>query len=158
MNLNQTYKTITTSPEASFELGVKIGRLLRGGETIELASDLGGGKTVMVKGVAQGLGYAGEVSSPTFTLSRVYKVKDSLELHHYDFYRIGSGDIVAAELAEVAGDSEIVVAVEWAGNAGEAMPKDRIKIDITKQSETEREITVTATSQKFNYIIEGIKA
>ena len=157
MNFAMTYKTITTSPDASSELGAKIGRQLRGGETIELASDLGGGKTVMVKGLARGLGYTGDISSPTFTLSRVYKIKENLELHHYDFYRIDSGDIVAAELAEVVGDPEIVVAVEWAGNAGAAMPAERVKIQINKLSEAEREIIVTALSVKFNYIIEGLK-
>lgn len=138
-------------------LGQKIGSLLRGGEIIELASDLGGGKTVIVKGIAKGLDYSGEVTSPTFTISRVYKVRNKLELHHFDFYRIGSGDIVADELAEIVGNPEIIVAVEWAGNAGSAMPQERIRVDIDSTGETDRAITVQSLGRKFDYVVEGIK-
>lgn len=152
-----TYGTTTTSLSNTLELGEKIGRLLRGGETIELASDLGGGKTVLVKGIARGLDYAGEVTSPTFTISRVYRVRDGLELHHFDFYRLDRHDIVAAELAEVVGDPQIIVAVEWAGNAGDAMPKERVRIDIEATNENTRHIKVAALEAKFNYIIEGLK-
>jgi tRNA threonylcarbamoyladenosine biosynthesis protein TsaE len=140
------------------ELGQNIGRSLRGGETIELASDLGGGKTVIVKGIGKGLGYDGEVTSPTFTISRVYKVRDGLELHHFDFYRLASGDIVADELAEVVGDPQIVVAIEWAGNAGDALPESRVRIDIESLGETERKIKVESLSEKFDYIVEALKA
>ncbi|HSX48552.1 MAG TPA: tRNA (adenosine(37)-N6)-threonylcarbamoyltransferase complex ATPase subunit type 1 TsaE, partial [Candidatus Nanoarchaeia archaeon] len=99
-------------------MGERIGRALKGGQVIELVSDLGGGKTVLVKGMAQGLGYKGDVTSPTFTISRVYQVRPGLELHHFDFYRLGRGDIVAQELEEVINDSEVIVAIEWAENAG----------------------------------------
>jgi tRNA threonylcarbamoyladenosine biosynthesis protein TsaE len=157
MNSELTYKTVSTSPDASLQLGAQIGRALKGGEVIELASDLGGGKTVITKGIAAGLGYKGEVASPTFTISRVYNVRDDLELHHFDFYRIGSSDIVADELREVVGDPQVVVAVEWAGNAGDALPQERIRIDIKAIGETEREITVTALDAKFNYVVEALK-
>lgn len=142
----------------TLSLGEQIGRLLKGGETIELASDLGGGKTVLVKGLAKGLGYDGEVTSPTFTISRVYPVRDGLELHHFDFYRIDSHDIVAAELAEIVGDPNVIVAVEWAGHAGKAMPEQRLRIDINAADETTRNIKVTALDPKFNYVVEGLKS
>ncbi len=150
------YETITTSLNATLKLGESLGKALQGGETIELASDLGGGKTVLVKGVAVGLDYNGEVTSPTFTISRVYHVRDDLELHHFDFYRIDSDDIVATELAEVVGDPSVIVAVEWAGNAGTAMPSARIRIDIEAVDENTRHIKVTALDSKFNYVIESL--
>ncbi len=157
MNSGMMYETTTTSLAATLRLGATIGRLLKGGETIELASDLGGGKTVLVKGLAQGLGYDGEVTSPTFTISRVYHVRDQLELHHFDFYRIDSEDIVATELAEVVGDPSVIVAVEWAGNAGSAMPSERLRIDIEALDETTRHIKIQALDPKFNYVVEGLK-
>jgi tRNA threonylcarbamoyladenosine biosynthesis protein TsaE len=112
---------------------------------------------VLARGLARGLGYAGEVASPTFTISRIYKVRDGLELHHFDFYRIGSSDIVASELAEVAGDPKIITVIEWAGNAGDALPQARIRIEIEPVGENERQITVEATDPKFNYVIEALK-
>ncbi len=63
----------TTSPEDTLNLAAKIGAKLRGGEVIELVSDLGGGKTVFVRGLAQGMGSKDQVASPTFTISREYK-------------------------------------------------------------------------------------
>jgi tRNA threonylcarbamoyladenosine biosynthesis protein TsaE len=111
---------------------------------------------VLVKGIAKGLSYEGEVTSPTFTISRVYNVRDGLELHHFDFYRLESDDIVAIELAEVVGDPETIVAVEWAGNAGKAMPASRVQIDIEAVNENTRHIKIEALDPKFNYIIEGL--
>lgn len=118
---------------------------------------MGGGKTVITKGIAKGLGYAGEVASPTFTISRIYPVRDGLELHHFDFYRIGSSDIVADELREVVGDPKVVVAIEWAGNAGNALPADRIRIAIKATGEAERDIAVTAMGKKYDYVLEVLK-
>ncbi len=157
MNTGQIYKTESTSSAASLALGAAIGRALKGGEVIELTSDLGGGKTVFVKGIAQGLGVSGEVASPTFTISRVYEARDGLELQHFDFYRIGSTDIVADELREVVGDPKIITAIEWAGNAGNALPDSRVRIDIKATGETDRDITVTALDPKLDYVIEALK-
>lgn len=157
MNTSKTYKTVSTSPAASLNLGEQIGAVLKGGEVIELASDLGGGKTVIVKGIAKGLGVQGEVASPTFTISRVYQARDGLELQHFDFYRIGSTDIVADELREVVGEPKTIVAIEWAGNAGAALPASRIRIDITATGELERDISIAALDPKFNYVVEALK-
>jgi tRNA threonylcarbamoyladenosine biosynthesis protein TsaE len=153
-----SYQTTTNSPAESLKLGQKIGRKLKGGQVIELVSDLGGGKTLLVNGLAKGLGYGDEVTSPTFTISRIYKISDNLELHHFDFYRLGSGDIVAQELAEVLGDPEIIVAIEWAANAGPGvLPDDRLRIDIRRVDDQTREITVEALGPKHAPIIEGLQ-
>ncbi|MBW3538222.1 tRNA (adenosine(37)-N6)-threonylcarbamoyltransferase complex ATPase subunit type 1 TsaE [Candidatus Parcubacteria bacterium] len=151
-----TYKTTSTEPGATLRLGANLGRRLRGGELIELSSDLGGGKTVIVKGLAQGLGYRGEVTSPTFTVSRIYRLPGGLELHHFDFYRLEAGDVVAAELSEVLGDPTVIVAVEWAGQAGDVLPAKRLLIEIKAVTATTREITVTATDPSLDYVIKGL--
>jgi len=57
---------------------------LRGGEVIELAGDIGGGKTTFVRGLARGAGSSDVVSSPTFTISKVYKVSKHPQLFHED--------------------------------------------------------------------------
>ncbi len=131
---------------------------MRGGETIELASDLGGGKTVFTQGLAKGLGYEGQLASPTFAISRVYKLPGDLELHHFDFYRLPSGDIVADELADVVGDKKVIVVVEWGGAAGNALPADRLQIHIKPTAEDERELTIVATGPGHKHLIQELQS
>src|ERR1035437_7467729 len=107
-----TYATSTTSPAESAQLASRLATLLRGGEVIELASDLGGGKTTFVQGLAQALGFTGRVASPTFTLAQVYPLPNGLELHHYDLYRLGAAGIIGNELAEDMGQPKVITIIE----------------------------------------------
>ena len=101
-----TNSTSSDSAEATELLGERLGKSLRGGEVIELVSDLGGGKTTFVRGLARGAGSHDKVASPTFTISKTY-VTDGYEIHHFDFYRLNDAGIVADELAEVVGDPHV---------------------------------------------------
>lgn len=157
MNSDTIYKTTTSGPNESLALGERLGKLLAGGEVIELASDLGGGKTTLTKGVSKGLGYDGDVVSPTFTVSRVYDLPSGKKLHHFDFYRLSPDDVTAQEMAEVAGQSDQIVLIEWAGQVGQALPEDRMKIELTATGENDREITITG-GQRYKEIIEGLKS
>lgn len=151
-----TYKTISNSPEDTFALGAKIGRLLKGGEVIELTSDLGGGKTVLVRGLAKGLGFEGTVTSPTFTISRVYPA-GSLELHHFDFYRLLAGDIVEQELNDVAGEPDTVTVVEWAGHLNQALPKLTLQVHLKPLSDTDREVEIIVKNPVGERLLKGFK-
>lgn len=130
--------------------------MCRGGETIELVSDLGGGKTVFVQGLAKGLGYTGEVNSPTFVISRDYQLPNGLSLHHFDLYRIHDGDVAAMELAEFIADPKAITAVEWGSNVSGVLPKERITVTLRPKSEEDREVGVTATPS-YDYIIKGLQ-
>ena len=137
-------------------LGEKLAGQLVGGEVIELSSDLGGGKTTLTKGLASGLGYTGDLVSPTFTISRVYVLPNGKELHHFDFYRLAPNDVTAAELAEAAGDPNNIVVIEWAGHVGAKLPEDRLKIELVATSENDREITISG-SDRYKKIIDELK-
>jgi len=77
-----------------FDLGVRIGERLSGGEVILLNGPLGAGKTVFVKGVARALGVAEEdVTSPSFTLVNLHQGR--LLLYHIDLYRLDEGAAAA---------------------------------------------------------------
>jgi tRNA threonylcarbamoyladenosine biosynthesis protein TsaE len=116
---------------------------LKGGEVIELVSDLGGGKTTFVRGLTEGLGSSDHVASPTFTISRQYKTADqrNLTLYHFDFYRLDEPGIVAAELAEVIDDPQAIVAIEWASIVHDVLPKDHVTLTLKSVGETTRDIT-----------------
>lgn len=118
----------------------KIGRLLRGGETIELVGDVGAGKTTFVKGLAQGLQIDEDVQSPSFTISRVYEARDGLQLAHYDFYRLNDAGIMANELAEAMQDPTTITVIEWADIVEGVLPGDRLTITFTSPSDTQRKL------------------
>ena len=151
-----TYTITTSSPAASSKLGERIGALLRGGEIIELAGDLGGGKTTLTSGLARGLGYSGEVTSPTFTLNHIYDLPDGRQLHHFDFYRLEPGDVAASQLAESAGRSDVITVVEWAGNAGAALPQERLTLKLDATGVTTRDITIEG-SDRYASLIEALR-
>ena len=69
----------------TFDLGVKIAKTLKGGDVITLDGELGAGKTVFTKGLAQGLGVVSPVLSPTFVILRQYQGTE-WELNHFDMY------------------------------------------------------------------------
>src|SRR4029079_10165265 len=113
MSTEETWQTESKSSNETELLGEKIGRNLKGGEAIELVSDLGGGKTTFVRGLAKGIGSRDKVASPTFTIRREYYAKD-LTLYHFDFYRIDEPNIIAHDLNEVVSQPKSVVVAEWA--------------------------------------------
>ncbi len=121
---------------------------------IELVSDLGGGKTTFVRGLARGIGSDDTVSSPTFTLSNVYKGQ-KLTMHHFDFYRLAEPGIMREELAEVLTDPEAVTIIEWADIVHDVLPDERLTIHITTTGETSRHYDLSV-SDALQYLTEGL--
>lgn len=146
---------VTNSVEETQLLGEKIGRTLKGGEVFELVSDLGGGKTTFVGGLAKGFGSNDPVASPSFTISYVYERSDHKRMHHFDFYRLDEPGIVAAELAEVENSSETVVAVEWGEIVHDVLLASRVIVTLTAQNETQRNVRFQFPEQ-LNYLFEGL--
>src|SRR6476469_6389369 len=114
--------TEVTSETAMRQFGERIGRLVKGGEIIELVGDVGAGKTTLVRGIASGMGVDETVQSPSFTISRVYDAPDDRRLVHYDFYRLQEPGIMANELDETIHEEGTVVAVEWAEAVQHVLP------------------------------------
>lgn len=143
MSTVQIWEIESTSLDKTLEIAALVGQKLKGGEVIELVSDLGGGKTVFVKGVAKGMGIKDLVGSPSFTLSSEYKAGD-LTLHHFDFYRLGEAGLMTNTIGEVLGKPEAVVAVEWADMIDTVLPQNRLSIHIRAIDENSRHL-------KFSY-------
>lgn len=99
------------SPEAMHDLGVRLGRQLRAGDLVVLTGPLGAGKTTLTRGIGEGLGVRGPVTSPTFVLARTHpSLTGGAPLVHVDAYRLGGAD----ELDDLDLDYDgSVVVVEW---------------------------------------------
>lgn len=154
-----TYQTNSTSLEKTEQLAAAVGARLRGGEVIVLSSDLGGGKTAFVRGLARGMGSQDHVASPTFTIAREYHAKKAtkpeklgLSLYHFDFYRLQEPGLVAAELAEVAGDRAAVIAIEWGTIVEDVLPKERLTVRIVPTGENSRDL-IFDYPESLSYLI-----
>lgn len=141
----------SNSPEDTIKLGKKIGNELKGGETFELISDLGGGKTTFVSGIAQGVSSKDTVASPSFTISRTYEGR-TLNVYHFDFYRLSDAGIMSFELEEYLNDKNGVCVVEWGDVVHDILPKNRIIIKITISGENQRNIKVKYP-KNYEYLI-----
>ena len=155
MNTGKTLQIPSTSSEETEHLGSKLGRQLKGGEVIELASDLGGGKTAFVRGMVRGMGSSDKVASPTFTLSREYNARN-LTLYHFDFYRLQEAGIMQHELEEAIHDPLGVVAIEWANVVSGVLPPERLSITFKTTGENTRELLISCP-EALNYLIKGLE-
>ena len=140
-------KYITSSPEETEKLGFKLGKRLRGGEVIAYRGGLGMGKTCFTRGLALGLGYTGEVTSPTFALINEY-LGGRIPLYHFDMYRIsGWEDLYSTgffDYQEMGG----VIAAEWSENIENALPEDTITVSFKSLGDEKREIIIDGIELK----------
>ena len=152
MSTVKTWQTHSTSSEDTEALGERVGARLKGGEVIELVSDLGGGKTTFVRGLVRGAGSTDRVASPTFTISREYAAP-KFTIVHFDFYRLAEAGVIAEELKEFMGDPNYVVVIEWGDIVADVLPADHVRIQIQYKTDTERLIQSTYPP-KLSYVIE----
>ena len=131
----------TNSAEETKNLAAKIANELSGGEVIAMKGDLGAGKTCFVSGLADALGFVGEVTSPTFAIINEY-LGGRLAVYHFDMYRVTSWEDLYStgyfEYLEAGG----VVAVEWSENIEAALPDNYITVEILKNADGGRTINV----------------
>lgn len=153
MSTASIWEIESTSLENTLDIAEQIGRHLRGGEVIELVSDLGGGKTAFVRGLALGMGSTDNVRSPSFTLSNQYSA-GALTLYHFDFYRLQQPGIMREELAEVISDPQAVVAVEWADIINDVIPTEHLTLNIRATGENSRQL-IFSYPDKLSYLFPG---
>ena len=141
-------KYYSDSPEETEKLGEALAEKLKGGEVIAFRGGLGMGKTCFARGLARGLGFKGEVTSPTFALINEY-VGGRLPLYHFDMYRINSWeDLYSTGFFEYL-DSGGVIAAEWSENIENALPENTITVNFRRIDDNEREITVDGTIENL---------
>ena len=120
------------------ELGVQISKQFRAGDLVVLVGPLGAGKTTLTRGIGEGLGAIGNVSSPTFVIARTHKREGTdVPMVHVDAYRLGG----AAELDDLDIDFEnSIVLVEWGRGLLEGISDNWLEIEIERDHTGESEI------------------
>lgn len=131
--------------EDTLRFGRALGERLAPGDLVLLAGPLGAGKTVLAKGIADGMGVSGRVSSPTFVIARVHPAADAgagggVPLVHVDAYRLG-GDLAQLDDLDLDTDLEsAAVVVEWGEGVAERLSADHLLVRIDRGDDEARTV------------------
>jgi len=132
----------TNSPAETVELGRRFGRAIASGPlVVGLVGPLGAGKTLFVRAVAEGLAVPepGLVASPTFVLIREYFGR--LTIYHFDAYRLSGPEQFELLGPEEYFESDAVCLVEWADRVADAMPAERVEVQLAIVEPEVRRVT-----------------
>lgn len=138
---------VSESVEETQQAAELLATVLEPGMVLALEGDLGAGKTHFVQGLAQGLGIAEQVTSPTFTVMCAYE-KGRMPLYHFDLYRLEDPteleDIAFYDYVEAQG----VSCIEWARKFEDEIPADALWLSITVETNAARAIEARAQDER----------
>lgn len=130
---------ISNSESETVAIGAQLAQQLKQGDVVALSGEMGAGKTYFVKGIAKGLGFAGHVTSPTFTLLHEYR-GGRLPLWHADWYRIESHQEIDFLGLDEAFHEGILI-MEWPEKVKVLALAPTFRIKIKVENETQRRIS-----------------
>ena len=153
--MTATLRFRTSSPDETRRFGRALGEALAPGGFVGFEGQLGSGKTVAIQGAAEGLGFDGYVTSPTFVIVNEYEGR--MPILHVDLYRIAD----SRELDDI-GYREIffsdgVALVEWADRAPELLPPDRLRVRIELDGPDDRAFSVDAYGEGGKELLERLR-
>lgn len=148
------WKYLSSSAAQTYILGEKLAGLTEPGDVFCINGELGTGKTVFAKGLAEGLGVTDRVTSPTFTLINEYQGRRPF--YHMDVYRLNS-----SEEMEDLGYQEYfygqgVTLVEWAEIVKEVLPEERLDIFVERIDEDNRTIIFYPYGERYEFLVEEL--
>jgi len=147
------YKFTSHSIEETLELAQNFESEKFPNMVICLNGELGSGKTLFVKGIAQALGIDESITSPTFTIVKEY-LNGEMPLYHFDVYRLdGNTDGVGIE--EYFNKNGIVV-IEWANTIQDILPAERLDIKFKVVDEDKRVLVITPYGEKYVELCEAV--
>ncbi|MFB7457152.1 tRNA (adenosine(37)-N6)-threonylcarbamoyltransferase complex ATPase subunit type 1 TsaE [Streptomyces sp. NPDC056188] len=149
------------APEQMRELGRRLAKLLRAGDLVMLSGELGAGKTTLTRGLGEGLGVRGAVTSPTFVIARVHpSLGDGPPLVHADAYRLSGGLDEMEDLDLDVSLPDSVVVVEWGEGKVEELTDDRLQVLIHRAvgdtTDEVRHVTVTGIGDRWSAVDLGV--
>ena len=146
------YKFTSHSEEETLELAQNFESEKFPNMVICLNGELGSGKTLFVKGLAQALGINESITSPTFTIVKEYN--GELPLYHFDVYRLdGNTDGVGIE--DYFSKNGVVV-IEWANTISDILPDERLDIKFKVVGENKRVLIIEPHGVQYEELCEAV--
>lgn len=143
---------VSESPDQTLDIGRSLARVLRAGDIVLLGGRLGSGKTLLVGGIAEGMGVQEQVTSPSFVL--VHEYDGFLKIIHADMYRLGSiGEFDDLELTAHGRDGVLVI--EWGDVVASAVP-DHLLVEMEITGESTRLLRFTGVGSWANRSLEEL--
>jgi len=131
---------VSGSEEETVSLGRKIGAHLVAGDVVAVTGELGAGKSVIARGICEGLGIRQRTRSPSFAF--VYHYRGPVDVYHVDLYRVeGANDLSSLGLEDILSGDNVTI-VEWAEKLGPALGPGCLEIFIEVTGEETRKITI----------------
>ncbi len=147
------YKITTNSELETIELAQNFESEKFENMVICLDGELGSGKTVFTKGIANALGIDEVITSPTFTIIKEYTTGE-MPLYHMDVYRLdGNTDGVGIEEYFTKGG---IVVIEWSNTIKDILPKERLEIKFKVIDENRRSLIITPYGKKYEELCEAV--
>jgi len=144
---------VLVTAEDTRAYGTWLATVLRRSDLVILTGDLGAGKTTLTQGIGEGLGVRGDVTSPTFVISRIHpSLGEGPPLVHVDAYRLGS----SADLDDLDLDTDLedaVTVVEWGEGLAEALSIDRLELTLTRGDDDRRMLTLTPVGSRWRELM-----
>ena len=147
------YKITTHSEKETLELAQNFESEKFPNMIICLNGELGSGKTLFTKGIANGLGIEESITSPTFTIIKEY-LDGEMPLYHMDVYRL-DGDTSGVGIEDYYNKGGIVV-IEWANTIKDILPEERLDIKFKISGENSRTLIITPHGQKYEELCEDV--
>lgn len=136
----QSRRTLPTVEDTE-AFGRRLASELKAGDLVVLDGPLGAGKTALTRGLADGLGVLGRVSSPTFVIARRHKAGPSgVGLVHVDAYRLGGSGSLLDELDSLDLESDLddsVIVVEWGRDVVENLTDRHLRVVLRREPESD---------------------
>ena len=152
-NDRKTLIRTTENRAETHKLGEQLGRHARDNMVFLLSGDLGAGKTTLTQGIARGLGIRRPVTSPTFTIQKLYR-GGRLVLNHIDAYRLeGLSQDLGFE--EYMNDGGLTV-IEWSQFAPQLIPDTYLEVTIHLLENDSREFRFEASGKEYEQLLEEI--
>ena len=147
------YKITTSSEFDTIELAQNFESEKFENMIICLDGELGSGKTVFTKGIANALGIKESITSPTFTIIKEYN-SGELPLYHMDVYRL-DGNTDGVDIEEYYSKGGIVI-IEWAKTIRDILPEERLEIKFKILDENKRVLIIIPYGKKYEELCEAV--
>ena len=149
--MNEERRSLLRGAGETIDFGRRLGRLVRPGDWIALAGDLGSGKTTLVSGLVDGVHPGMRSRSPTYVRVEVYG--ESPAIVHADLYRLEAPEEWDTLGIEDLAERDAIVDVEWADRAANRLPPERLDLTLSYAGEESREIRVSARGERWRRLV-----